>query len=548
MNNKILLAAVFEESASFQFEELGICSIASFLRAHGYEVMLMEVSEERMDYNRIRTYGPGIVGVTVYNGNKDAVYRFCRRVRKEMPGVPICAGGYFATYCTREMMREAPCVDFIIRGEGELPFLELVKRLESSRDLSGIKGLVYRKGGEIAVNEEREFIKDLNSLPFPGRDIFHANRLTFTLVSTSRGCTGNCSFCVARDFWKKWRGRDIPVVLEEIKGLYGQGIRFINFIDNTFEDPGPDCTRLKTLARGIIEQGLEIAYSADFRAEFHRKANDELMDLLKRSGLRAAMVGIEAGNEADLRLYGKRATLDDNHKIINYFRNHGMFVKIGFMNFNPYSSFEKLKENIDYLETYRFATDFEIVISRYNAYPGPRLYDKVKADGLLLGESGGDGKNIYGYDFLDRRITSFFDYISGYFNLLDSYGDCLNIVVFYQRLYPMILCNFKVNFENNPVHARAYEVVAEHEKKIEAIFKGLNRSIAQWFRQLLDLCEEGWDSKKAGEITAHRLSHNYFRGIAADLEKEKGRFFFKFMPLGQEYQSLLLKTLNVVSG
>ena len=309
MKAKILIAAVYNNTSEVMFEELGICSLAAFLRKNGYEVMLICAKEDQIDYAKIKAFNPGIVGVTVYYYSKQAVYNFCRRALLELPGARICAGGYLPTYYDARMLREAPFIDFVIRGEGEISFLNLLERLEKGEDLNGLKGLTFRMGQEIVTNEDRPLIEDLNTLPLPARDLLTDNRLRVASIMTSRGCVRKCRFCNTANFWKKWRGRDVRDMLEEIESVYNLGIRYFSFNDSSFEDSNTHMERIVALARGIADLGLDISYIAGFRAEFNRNATPELMELLKKSGLRQVRIGIESANEFDLRLYGKWADL-----------------------------------------------------------------------------------------------------------------------------------------------------------------------------------------------------------------------------------------------
>ena len=79
-----------------------------------------------------------------------------------------------------------------------------------------VRGLIYRKGDTIISNKDQDLIKDLDMLPPPARDLLVDNNIRFAQVLTSRGCTRNCSFCCSNGYWKKWRGRDIKKVIDEV--------------------------------------------------------------------------------------------------------------------------------------------------------------------------------------------------------------------------------------------------------------------------------------------------------------------------------------------
>src|SRR6185295_2853946 len=169
---------------------------------------------------------------------------------------------------------------------------------------------------------------NLDELPFAARDQFraHGNRLEYLRISTSRGCVARCAFCSAPHVGnrvqagKAWRGRSVGSVRDELGELVDRyGYRTFDFVDSTFEDPDGGAigkARIAAIANGIIERDLDIYYNCCMRAENWSDDDRELLELLARSGLEKVNVGIESGNEWELRLWDKRATVDDNIRMI----------------------------------------------------------------------------------------------------------------------------------------------------------------------------------------------------------------------------------------
>ena len=170
-NLKTMLIAVCNDSINVAWEEIGICYIASYLRQNGYEVSLMQKKEEDIDFSFIEKLNPDIIGFTIYEGSKKSTFNTAFKIKQRLPGVLMCGGGAYPTYCYEELLQEAPFFDFAIRGEGERTFLELLRRIENGENLCGLKGLVYRHSDKIVVNDEQNLIEDLNILTFPARDI-----------------------------------------------------------------------------------------------------------------------------------------------------------------------------------------------------------------------------------------------------------------------------------------------------------------------------------------------------------------------------------------
>ena len=449
-----------------------MCSITSVLRKKGYEVMVICAKENQIDYQAVRDFNPNLIGVTVYSYTKKTVYRFCTKVKQELREVLICAGGYLPTYYGVEMLKEALFIDFVIRGEGERSFLNLVSHLEKGEDLKHVKGLTFRVDDEIVINEDQPLIENLDTLPFPARDVLLDNKVKIASIVTSRGCARKCRFCNTTNFWKNWRGRDVQNVIEEIKSLYQLGLRYFSFNDTSFEDSRTydNYERITAIARGIVDLNLDISYIASFRAEFNRKANPQLMELLKKSGLRQVRVGIETANESDRKLYGKWATLDDNVKIIEFFHHYNIYVRVGFINFNPYSTFAGLEKNIDFLEKCNWANNFYTISSRLTVYKGTGLYDNVKADGLMIGENTDSPQ----YEFVDKRMMSLVNYIQSYFYLVNTETNgSIDRICNYKNYFQSIVYDFLGKFKNTP-NSEGFQLVLNFEKEIKSILNEVN--------------------------------------------------------------------------
>jgi radical SAM superfamily enzyme YgiQ (UPF0313 family) len=529
-NVKILLLSIYNNNMTQNIEDVGICCIASFMREKGYQVKLLRVKENLVDYDKILEYAPGIIGASVYSLARDSVYRTAARLKQLLPGVFICAGGPLPAYAGKEMLEECPAIDFIVRGEGELTFWELASLLPGldGEKLKLIKGLTYREKDKIRVNENRPLIGNINDLPMPARDILRDNKLKTAQVLTSRGCFSRCTFCISDLYWKKWRGIEVEAVVNEIEYIVNNyGIRAFNFCDASFEDPGGNLQRITDIARGIISLQVNISYFANLRAEFHRKAADELMRLLKESGLCGVCVGIESANEQDLKLYGKIAGLDDNIKFIQLFRPYEINVDPGFINFNPYSDFDGLHKNIDFLEKYDYASNFDYIRSRFKMFKGTKLYLKLKEDGLL--ETPGSSEDEY--RFLNKKVEYLYNYIEEYLKKIDdeNYGAATRLA-YYTCSFFNLLFHLKRQFKQVGEN-EGYKEITGFEGTHRAMLVPVNRQVAAWFRALLVLAENGWDQEKAHDISRECLSIQYLSETMGAFEKKKIALYRKLIKM-----------------
>ncbi len=185
---------------------LGVLYIATVLNNNGIKTKVLDLSVELMDKKELDEYfiqnAPEIVGISTYNESWEAQKVFCSYIKKLLPDVKIIAGGAFATFYYNECLNESK-TDFVLQGEGEISFLKLSRYLlYSEGNLEDVDGLVRKKDGEIVINERKDRINNLDSLPFPNRNLVNLSKYTIPFtINTARGCPGDCIFCSSRAFW-----------------------------------------------------------------------------------------------------------------------------------------------------------------------------------------------------------------------------------------------------------------------------------------------------------------------------------------------------------
>lgn len=398
-------------------EHLGIGYIAAVLREKGEKVDIYEIcKEDSLQSNLFKGLLDGtydIIGFTTTCVTMKIINNFAYSIKKKNPKSYIVYGGHMATFASDELLERYGFIDFCIVGEGELTFAELVDQLEKKGDLATVKGLVYRKGKKIIINEERELIKNLDLLPFPVRDQFemHGGKVQYIRISTSRGCLGSCAFCSnfvgRKQNGPRWRGRSPQNVVDEIEGLTRKyGFSTYDFVDSTFEDPGDaGKERIHKIAETIIERKLNIYYNCCFRAENWRNKDRDLLKLLVKSGLEKVNIGFEAGNNRGLEILNKRAKIEDNYQVINLLREFPeIYLTFGFIMLHPYSTFDDLIDNADFL----LSSGSGQVIRHYfwllEVYPGTLMEKKLREDNLLeKGYNINDGMYSYNYQNQDMK-------------------------------------------------------------------------------------------------------------------------------------------------
>jgi len=367
---------------------LGLAYIASVLR-QDHEVKIIDsniLNYTIGDVEReLRSFNPDVVGITSVTPSIYEAYKVAETAKKVREDCTVVLGGPHATFMPRQTMEECKYIDIIVRGEGEETTRELIENIEKGAPLNEVKGITFRKKNEIIDTEPRPFIKNIDEIPFPSRDLlpmhlYKFNGVKYTTMLTSRGCPFKCSFCSSsRLFGGYWRGRSPENVLEEIKIIYEEyGIRNIEFVDDTFT---LNQERAEKICDEIIKQGWDISWGASSRVDTLSK---KLVEKMKKAGCWIIFLGIESGSQKILDAIGKRITLEQVKKAVKILKDAGIQVLgsfiIGFL--------QDTKETIK--ETIKFAKNLNLNYAEFSIltpYPGTPIFDYAKKHGMLLTEN-----------------------------------------------------------------------------------------------------------------------------------------------------------------
>jgi len=488
MKNKVLLLLLYEHTKDSLPEETGICIIAALLRQVGYEVIIISDHIDNIVVDKLIDEQTVLIGYTVYQFNKNTVSRHLEMIKRNYPSIHTVIGGIYATYSGYEMMEENNHIDYCIRGEGERTTVELLKAIKGEIQLSSVAGLTYRSKGNIIENPDRELTDNLDTLPFAARDLLNSGALTIASIQGSRGCCANCSFCTSKIQWKKWRGRSINNIIDEIEYLKRDySVKVFNFYDNSFEDPDKYLSRISQFANELIARHLNIYYNVYIRADFYKKASDSIMKLLFDSGLRSVEIGIESANNQDLTLYNKMTSVQDNENIINFIKSHDIIPHLDFINFNPYSTMDTIGENIDFLKRHNSMFNF---FSKLNIFPKTKIYKKILNDGLY---SHRDDEGRDYYKFIDQKIAILCDYIIDVKeDLIVQHNNLFNQMKWLMVYIPLQLSYIR---NNNTASRLVDRTLPEYHSKIDTLNNSINIMLYDWITDLLEVCSSSVTGK-----------------------------------------------------
>ncbi len=373
----------------------GIVYVGGVCREHGYDVKIIDQLAEddwREALAESLASAPICVGISSITGYQIAAgLEMARRVRELAPGVPLVWGGVHPSILPAQTLAHE-LVDIVVRGEGEVTFLEVVRALESKKGLGGIRGAWYKSKGRVCGNDDREFM-DLSRYPRAWRSLIDPAQYIRPIpaiqakrafeLCTSRGCPCRCTFCYNNIYNNRWRSRDVDSILSDLKELRTQ--HHIDWIDwredNFFHDKG----RVEILCREMIRNGLETPWSANCRVDRFIRFKPKLMDLLVQSGCRSISLGAESGSTRMLKLLAKGISPSQILDSAKNLKNYGLGGYYQFMAGFPTES------RAEVLETVRLIEEILRVLpearfqgpSLYTPYPGTPLFEECVKHGFV---------------------------------------------------------------------------------------------------------------------------------------------------------------------
>lgn len=325
-------------------------------------------------------FRPDLVGILVRTPMLISALRTSRLVKEWNKNCIVVWGGPHATIMPEESMQK-PEVNFLAYGEGEETLLQLVKTIEKSGDFSGINGIYYKDdSGKIIKNPAREYIKDLDKLPFPARHLvfdedFYPEGSMLDLMG-SRGCPFSCSYCSAHSLWgRNVRYRSVANVIEEVKVLRDRyNCTTIHFVDDSFTfNPA----WVKELCEVLIREKLDVKWGCLTRVNL---INDELLRIMVEAGCYRADVGVESGSPRILQMMRKGITLEDVLRGDRLFDKYGIGWTAFFITGFPYETMEDLKATLSFMKK---INPYRIVLNNFTPYPATEDYERAKGLGVL---------------------------------------------------------------------------------------------------------------------------------------------------------------------
>jgi len=370
----------------FRVEPHGILMLAACLEREGYKVQVVDGLFEDMDYHKIKEFNPDLIGISVMTLTYGNAEDILHKIKDMLPDKKIVLGGVHPTTLPKDTLSNLK-VDFITVGESERTIVELCEELskpESQQDFHSVKGLAFHEGGKLVFTPEREFIKDLDSLPFPARHLLDMKKYlvppgtirgyffkkVLTII-TSRGCPFRCTYCYHN---KTYRQRSVSHVIKELKLLKEKyDIEGVNFLD---QDMLINKVWMKEFCKEMKK--LDLYWSCNTRIT---AADEDTASLMKKARCLQIDFGLESGSDKILKTLKKDLTVERIRKGCAMLRNVGLRYTCNVLVGSPGETKEDLEK------TYRLLKEIKPDFGSVNfitVLPGTELYENYINEGNTL--------------------------------------------------------------------------------------------------------------------------------------------------------------------
>jgi radical SAM superfamily enzyme YgiQ (UPF0313 family) len=350
----------------------------------------------RATIERLMKIEPELVGLSVMTFQRKTAEKIIELLRSLRPGLRIIVGGYDPSMAPEAYTGSD--VDFIVRGEGEITFRELVRAIETDRAYERILGLSYREANRFHHNPDRPVSGlDSREIRLPNRDARVLSGYTMLgrqvdVVETSRGCTFDCSFCsIIAMRGRQFHTYSFERVLEDIRDARNHGAEAIFLVDDNIT---LNVSRFEALCRAIIDARLNhLDYIVQAMTSAIANHGETLVPLMRKAGFRYVFLGIENILEEDLnflRASSKNAWREKGRKVgnaaiqaIEALHQHKMFVVGGLIVGNPGDTRESIETNLDFARRY---VDWPY-IQHPTPYPRTPMTKDFYERGLIINEN-----------------------------------------------------------------------------------------------------------------------------------------------------------------
>lgn len=359
-----------------------ICIMSSVLKENGHCVNLIDMRIDDLSVEdckqRIIEYGPDIVCIDdipeCHCNTKELLAVIKQCIPKKCF---LCMRGEYISFETEMIMKRNPEIDFGLLYESDYSILNLILLKEGKIGIDDIPNIAYRDiKGNVIINRIESV--NLDELPMPDRRLYdiekYLRRDSETIVKSSRGCPGNCLFCIKTKY-EPFKVFSMSRFCDEIQELQSYGFDSFFFSDDNFAF---SLRRLEEFKRELDKRNMSICWTSNLRI---RDITEEKIKIMKELGAYRVFVGIETLNSKTSEIINKNLTKEYIEKKIDIIKKYGMQFHASFILGNPNDTEEDLQEILEFVK--RIKPDL-VTFNLLQVYPGLEIYRKPEQYGIIM--------------------------------------------------------------------------------------------------------------------------------------------------------------------
>lgn len=371
---------------------LGLLSIAGVAIKHGFEVKICDASNLQMNRQQFEDYllteKFDVIGLgNCYTSLAHLVFKTALICRDVLPGSKIILGGIHPTIFPHQTFEACPQADFVVYGEGEFTFLELLEFFQSGRsDYKNIQGIIFKQDGGICQTNPRPLIEDLGELPELPFDLLPMNiyvpppsnykRLPTYGLLIQRGCPYGCIYCDSRIHGKKIRHYNLDKFIAQLRYLVDKyKMKGIVFQDSVFTI---NKAFVMEFCKRLISENIDLSWTCSTRVDC---VDQQLLSLMKKAGCWGLSYGLESANEESLKMIRKGANLAQNIEAIKMAKAARLQVIGSFILCLPGEDEPMVKKTINFAIKNKLDT---AIFFLPVPFPGTELYEICKNEKGLV--------------------------------------------------------------------------------------------------------------------------------------------------------------------
>ena len=353
----------------------GVYYVAAVLKENGCDIEILNWYNIDKTPHKIREIlrikKPDVIGFSILHANRWGGIEIARIAKQIDSRVVVVFGGIGATFLWKQLLTHFPDIDFVVIGEGEYTFLNLINHLASDRShpIETIAGIAFRQDGRAIRTEPAEPVGRLDDLPAPAR------YFSYPHLSLTRGCAGRCNFCGSPAFWgNRVRSHSAGYFVDQLERLHRKGLRFFYFSDDTFTI---NRKRVIDICKNILAKALDISWAAISRVDC---IDEEILYWMRKAGCIQISYGVESGSERIRRLLGKKIDPIAIRQAFDLTRYYGIMARAYFIYGCPGESRQTIAETISLIEEIQ---PLSVIFYILALFPGTQLYEDLKEQGKI---------------------------------------------------------------------------------------------------------------------------------------------------------------------